>query len=65
LIVDPLPVISGLIELKQCDDDTDGFSLFNLNEVIPEISTNYLNETIVLYPSLVDAENDTECFFCS
>ena len=62
LVVDPLPVISGLIELKQCDDDTDGFSLFNLNEVIPEISTNYLNETIVLYPSLLDAENDTEAF---
>ncbi len=59
LIVDPLPVITDTVELKQCDDDTDGFSLFNLNEAASDISTNYLNETFVFYPSLLDAENDT------
>ncbi len=62
LIVDPLPIITDTVELKQCDDDTDGFSLFNLNEAASDISTNYLNETFVFYPSLVDAENDTNAF---
>ena len=62
LIVDPLPIITDTVELKQCDDDTDGFSLFNLNEAATDISTNYLNETFVFYPSLVDAENDTNAF---
>ena len=62
LIVDPLPVITDAVELKQCDDDTDGFSLFNLNEAASDISTNYLNETFVFYPTLADAENDTNAF---
>ncbi len=62
LIVDPLPIITDTVELKQCDDDTDGFSLFNLNEAATDISTNYLNETFVFYPSLLDAENDTNAF---
>jgi gliding motility-associated-like protein len=62
LIVDPLPIITDTVELKQCDDDTDGFSLFNLNEAATDISTNYLNETFVFYPTLADAENDTNAF---
>ena len=62
LIVDPLPVITDTVELKQCDDDTDGFSLFNLNEAATDISTNFANETFVFYPSLADAENDTNAF---
>ena len=62
LIVDPLPTISSPVELKQCDNDTDGFSLFNLNEAASDISTNYLNETFVFYPSLLDAENNTSAF---
>ena len=62
LIVDPLPVISSPVELKQCDDDTDGFSFFNLNEAASDISTNYLNETFVFYPSLLDADNGTNAF---
>ena len=62
LIVDPLPIITDTVELKQCDDDTDGFSLFNLNEAASDISTNFANETFVFYPSLIDAENDTNAF---
>ncbi|MDC1316334.1 choice-of-anchor L domain-containing protein, partial [bacterium] len=62
LIVDPLPVISSPVELKQCDDDTDGFSFFNLNEAASDISTNYLNETFVFYPRLLDADNGTNAY---
>ena len=62
LVVSSLPSITFTVELKQCDDDTDGFSFFNLNEAASDISTNYLNETFVFYPSPEDAENDTDAF---
>ena len=59
LIVNQLPVVNPLVELRQCDDDTDGFSMFNLNEAAQEISDNFANETFIFYPTQVDAENDT------
>ncbi|MFY0632107.1 MAG: choice-of-anchor L domain-containing protein, partial [Flavobacteriaceae bacterium] len=59
IIVSPLPTITAAVELKQCDDDTDGFSVFNLNEAATDISTNHLNETFVFYPTLADAQGDT------
>ena len=62
VVVNPLPIITDTVEFKQCDDDTDGFSLFNLNEAATDISTNFANETFVFYPSLVDAENDTNAY---
>ena len=62
VVINPLPIITDAVELKQCDDDTDGFSLFNLNEAASDISTNFANETFVFYPSLLDAENDTNAF---
>jgi len=57
LIVFELPVVLPLIELFQCDDDTDGFTEFNLTESNELISTNYLNETFTYHISLPDAEN--------
>ncbi len=52
----------AVVELKQCDDDTDGFSDFNLNEAASDISTNFVNETFVFYPTLLDAENGSNAF---
>lgn len=52
-----MPTITPIVELKQCDDDLDGFSAFNLEEVKEKISTNYVNETITFYETLNDAEN--------
>lgn len=37
LIVNPLPNIAAVSNLKQCDDDTDGFALFNLQQVKTDI----------------------------
>ena len=62
LIINPLPTTTAVVELKQCDDDTDGFSNFNLNEAASDISTNYINETFVFYPSLAAAQNDIDDF---
>ncbi|WP_299440030.1 T9SS type B sorting domain-containing protein [uncultured Aquimarina sp.] len=49
LVVNPLPVVSAVVSLLQCDDDTDGISLFNLSEANTLISTNSTNETFTYY----------------
>lgn len=56
--VQSLPQIHNPVSLKQCDDDLDGFSPFNLHEVIPKITSSQENETIVFFRSQVDAENN-------
>ena len=35
-----LPIVNNAVSLKQCDDNNDGFSNFNLNEALQLISTN-------------------------
>jgi gliding motility-associated-like protein len=54
-----LPVITSTVALKQCDDNIDGFSVFNLEEAIAKITVNAVNETIVFYKSSTDAQNNT------
>lgn len=51
------PTVAISAELKQCDDDLDGFSVFNLTEVNAELSANYQNENISFYETQADAEN--------
>jgi gliding motility-associated-like protein len=47
--VHPLPIINTVVDLKQCDDNTDGISLFNLTEANSLISSNSANETFTFY----------------
>ncbi len=54
--VHPLPMLNTIVELKQCDDDTDGISLFNLTEANELISSNHLNETFSYYLSEAQAQ---------
>ncbi len=56
LIVHPKPVVVSVVDLIQCDNDTDGFSPFNLTESNQLISTNYLNETFTYYETQTEAE---------
>ncbi|MBG6063161.1 gliding motility-associated-like protein [Flavobacterium sp. CG_9.1] len=51
-----LPVITAVVDLKQCDDDIDGFSIFNLEEAIPKISNNASTETISFFKTIADAQ---------
>lgn len=59
LEVFPLPVVANAVSLKQCDDDIDGFSYFNLEEAIAKITFNSAVETITFHTSLADAQNNT------
>jgi gliding motility-associated-like protein len=54
-----LPVITDIVDLKQCDDNIDGFSVFNLEEAINKITANASIETITFHKTLVDAQNNT------
>lgn len=58
LVVNALPTINNVVELKQCDNDTDAFADFNLKEARSDISSNFNNEVFVFYESLNDAQNN-------
>lgn len=58
----PLPVVTTPITLKQCDDDTDGISDFNLTQKNNTISANYLAETFTYYTSLAAANTEDNAF---
>jgi gliding motility-associated-like protein len=51
LTIYALPVVTPLINLKQCDEDSDGFSDFNLTEKNSFISTNSATETFTYFTS--------------
>ena len=57
LVVNKLPVITTSLELIQCDDNSDGFSNFNLTEANALISSNAVNETFTFYNNANDANN--------
>jgi gliding motility-associated-like protein len=54
-----LPVITNVVSLKQCDDNIDGFSVFNLEEAIGKITTNAATETIAFFRLPTDAQNNS------
>jgi gliding motility-associated-like protein len=58
----PLPVVTTPISLKQCDDDTDGISIFNLTQKNDVISVNYLIETFTYYTTLAAANSQNNNF---
>ncbi|MFV5691834.1 T9SS type B sorting domain-containing protein [Flavobacterium sp. LT1R49] len=55
LTIYALPVVNN-ITIIQCDDDTDGFSDFNLTVKNNVISTNFASETFTYYTTLSGAE---------
>jgi hypothetical protein len=53
-----LPTITTPITLKQCDNDTDGISNFNLTEKNNFISTNFALETFTYFTTFVGADTN-------
>ena len=56
LVVNELPTVNSNTTLQQCDDDLDGYSNFNLDEVKALLSSNSANETFTYYESKAEAE---------
>jgi len=60
ITINPQPtLLNNSISLKQCDDDNDGFSAFNLNESIPLLVSNPAGLTFTFFETLTDAQDDT------
>jgi gliding motility-associated-like protein len=53
-----LSVITNTVDIKQCDDNIDGFSIFNLEEAINKITANATTETIAFFETASDAQNN-------
>jgi len=58
VVVNPLPVVNDIVVLKQCDNDSDGISDFNLEEANSILSANYQNELFYYYLEKSAAEQD-------
>lgn len=52
-------LLNTAIALKQCDDNNDGFSAFNLNETIPLLVSNSTGLTFSYFETLTDAQNNS------
>jgi len=60
IIINSQPTLSSsVVNLKQCDDDLDGFSSFNLNESVPLLVSSSTGLVITFYETLSDAQNKT------
>ncbi|WP_457617911.1 T9SS type B sorting domain-containing protein [Lutibacter sp.] len=53
-----LPTVTPSASLKQCDNDTDGFSTFNLTEVNDKISVNAANEYFTYFKTFLAADTN-------
>ena len=58
LTIYALPVVTTPITLKQCDDDVDGKSAFNLTVNNPQISTNFATETFTYFTTFAGADTN-------
>lgn len=54
----PSPALTSPITVKQCDDDTDGISNFNLTLNNPQISSNYATETFTYFTTQIGANTN-------
>jgi len=52
-------LLNNTISLKQCDDNNDGFSSFNLNESIPLLVSNPTGLTFSFHETLTEAQGGT------
>lgn len=60
IIINPKPTLANTIcSLKQCDDNNDGFSAFNLNESIPLLVFNQTGLTFSFHETLTEAQAGT------
>jgi gliding motility-associated-like protein len=56
------PILTTPITLKQCDDDTDGISTFNLTQKNDVLSANYADETFRYFTTLPAANTANSVF---
>ncbi len=55
----PAPTVNSPLEIIICDDDQDGFSIINLDAMIPNIVANTTDLVISFHTTLNDQQNNT------
>ena len=58
LIVNPLPGVIAVTPLEACDDDTDGFTQFTLEDKNAEVLNGQTGITVSYHETQADADND-------
>ncbi|MCD2260797.1 T9SS type B sorting domain-containing protein [Psychroserpens sp. XSD401] len=58
VVISEKPTVASPVSLTQCDEDLDGFTVFDLNDLIEQITINSSNETITFYNTQLDAETN-------
>jgi gliding motility-associated-like protein len=59
IVIHPQPTVNHIATLKQCDDNLDGFSAFNLNEAKVLLTTNPAGLTFSFHETLLEATSNT------
>jgi gliding motility-associated-like protein len=59
LIVAPLPIVNSVVNLKQCDTDTDAITDFNLIQANSILSDDFINLAFTYHTSEINAFNNT------
>jgi len=60
ITIHPKPtLLTNTVTLKQCDDNNDGYSAFNLNETIPLLVSNPTGLTITFHETLTQAQDES------
>ncbi|WP_298395211.1 T9SS type B sorting domain-containing protein [Flavobacterium sp.] len=52
-------LLTNTVSLKQCDDNNDGYSAFNLNETIPLLVSNPTGLSITFHETLTQAQDES------
>ncbi len=60
-----LPIVNPAVSLKQCDDDNDGFSAFNLAEAEQLLVTSTIGLAFSYFETAIDAQNNVDEIFTS
>ncbi|WP_452221650.1 T9SS type B sorting domain-containing protein, partial [Lacinutrix salivirga] len=58
LVVNPLPSPNPPMPLQECDEDNDGYAMFDLESLTTDIENGEPNITITYHETLADAEDD-------
>ncbi len=58
LVVYPLPVLNSTVRIVQCDDNTDGITVFNLRQKENELSVNFATDTFDYFTTQTGAETN-------
>ncbi|MDB9720489.1 choice-of-anchor L domain-containing protein [Winogradskyella sp.] len=59
LVINPLPAVVPVPPLSVCDDDTDGFALFDMSTMIPDLLNGQVGVNVTFHETFAEADAGT------